>query len=82
MTINHFEHRMTILPRHQETKEIGDIQEDTLKLKIEQAEANKSLPFTMTELEEALKSLKSGKLKISMVTFVSYLKRVFWNQFK
>ena len=48
MTINNFEHRMKILPRHQETKEIGDIQEDTLKLKIEQAEANKSLPFTMT----------------------------------
>ena len=63
VTINHFEHRMRIRPRHQETKEIGEIQEDILKLRIEQAKVIKGLPFTMSELEEVLKSLKIGKSK-------------------
>ena len=63
VTIKHFEHRMRTRPRHQETKEIGQIQEETLKLCIEDSKRNKSLPFSMIELEKVLKKLKSGKSK-------------------
>ena len=37
ITIKHFEHRMRKRPRHKETMEIGNIQEETLKLRIEQS---------------------------------------------
>ena len=41
-------------PRHKETQEIGEFQEITLKLSIEQSKMNKSEPFTMSELVKVL----------------------------
>ena len=50
-------------PRHTDVKVIGKIQEDTLKIRLEVTK--KSTPFTMGELDQVLKSLKSGKSKDS-----------------
>ena len=73
ITIKHFEHRMRTRPRHHEAKEIGQIQEETLKLCIEDSKRNKSLPFSMIELEKVLKHLKSGKSK----DFEGYIPELF-----
>ena len=53
-------------------KEILEIEEDTFRMRIEQAKKNKTPEFTMKELETVLKSLKNGKARTLMNIFVSY----------
>ena len=65
VTSKHFEHRMRKRPLHKDAKKIAEIQEDTFKMRLEESRINKSLPFSMNELEKVLKSLKIGKSKDS-----------------
>ena len=65
VTLEHFKLRMRKRPIHRDAKHIAEIQENTFKMRIELSRRNKSIPFSMTELEKVLKSLKNGKSKDS-----------------
>ena len=60
-------------PTHQDVPDIVKIQEETFKMRIEQARKNKSPEFTMAELEKVLKSLKNDKSK----DFNGYINELF-----
>ena len=65
VTLEHFKFRMRERPVHKDAKKIAEIQENTFKMRLEEARTKKSLPFSMSELDKVLKGLKNGKSKDS-----------------
>ena len=52
-------------PIHKDVEQIANIQEDTFKIRLNESRKNKSLPFSIEELDRVLTSLKHGKSKDS-----------------
>ena len=58
-----FKYRLRKRPVRPGFEEILDLQEKLFNLRLELAKSNKSTPWTMKDLEKALKKLKSGKCR-------------------
>lgn len=61
--LNTFKHRLRKRPTQPGYESLLDLQEELFNLRLNVSKLNKSCPWTMTNLELALKSLKNGKCR-------------------
>ena len=61
--LNTFKHRLRHRPVQPGYEEVLNIQEELFKMRLELAKTKKTQPWTMTDLENALKQLKTGKCR-------------------
>ena len=59
--INHFEHRMRKRKAVEDAKSVIEMNEEIFRIRLKEANENKSKEFDMKELEKVLKSLKTNK---------------------